>query len=88
MISIRPTAGSADKRETTQTDESMKTMIRLMTCAVVAAMSTEAATAALNIPSDGSDGDLVITENTVIDLSQAVTGNWDANNTANAGKGI
>jgi hypothetical protein len=72
----------------TNTNNSMKTMIRLMTCAVVAAMSTEAATAALNIPSDGSDGALVITSNTVIDLSQAVTGNWDADNTANAGKGI
>ena len=66
----------------------MKTLIHLMTCAVVAAMSMEAAKAALNIPSDGSDGALVITNNTVIDLSQAVTGNWDANNSANAGKGI
>jgi plastocyanin len=66
----------------------MKTTIRLMTCAVVAAMSMEAARAALNIPSDGSDGALVITTDTVIDLSQAVTGNWDADNTANAGKGI
>ena len=66
----------------------MKTTIRLLTCAVVAAMSMAAARAALNIPSDGSDGALVITANTVIDLSQAVTGNWDANNSANAGKGI
>ena len=63
----------------------MKTTIRLLTCAVVAAMSMAAARAALNIPSDGSDGALVITANTVIDLSQAVTGNWDANNSANAG---
>lgn len=44
--------------------------------------------AQLNIPSDGSDGALVISNNTVIDLSQAVTGNWTNNNTANAGKGI
>ena len=66
----------------------MKRMIHLMTCAVVAAMSMEAARAALNIPSDGSDGALVITNNQVIDLSQAVTGNWDADNSANAGKGI
>ena len=64
------------------------TTIRLMTCAVVATMSMEAARAALNIPSDGSDGALVITSDTVIDLSQAVSGNWNADNTANAGKGI
>ena len=68
--------------------KSMKTMIRLMTCAVVATMSMEAARASLNIPSDGSDGALVIAEDTVIDLSQAVTSNWDANNGANVGKGI
>ncbi len=42
----------------------------------------------LNIPSDGSDRDLVITNDTVIDLSQAVTSSWDANNSANAGKGV
>jgi hypothetical protein len=44
--------------------------------------------AQLNIPSDGSDGALVISSDTVIDLSQAVTGNWTNNNTANAGKGV
>lgn len=44
--------------------------------------------AALNIPSDGSDGALVITQNTEIDLGRAVTNRWDANNSANAGKGI
>jgi hypothetical protein len=66
----------------------MKTTIYLTTWAVVAAMSIEAARAALNIPSDGSDGALVIAGNTVIDLSQAATGNWDDNNAANAGKGI
>ena len=37
---------------------------------------------------NGSDGTLNITTNTVIDLSQAVTGNWDTNNAANAGKGV
>ncbi len=42
----------------------------------------------LNIPSDGSDRDLVITNDTVIDLSQAVTASWDVNNSANAGKGV
>ncbi len=46
------------------------------------------ATAQLAIPSDGSDGALNITEDTVIDLSQAVTGTWDQNNTANVGKGV
>ncbi len=66
----------------------MKTMIRLMTCAAVAALSLETANANLNVHSDGSDGALVVTNNIVIDLSQAVTGNWDMENTANAGKGI
>ncbi len=37
---------------------------------------------------NGTDGPLVITANTEIDLSQAVTGTWDQNNTANAGKGV
>ncbi len=69
-------------------NKKMKTMIRLLTCAVVAAMSTEVSKAAINIPSDGSDGALVITNDTVIDLSQAVTGNWDDNNSANEGNGI
>lgn len=46
------------------------------------------ASAALNIPSDGSDGALNITEDTVIDLSKAVTGTWNQNNSANAGKGV
>lgn len=44
--------------------------------------------AQLAIPSDGTDGALNITEDTVIDLSQAVTGTWDQNNSANAGKGV
>ena len=51
-------------------------MIRIMTCAVVATMSMEAAMAALVIPSDGSDGALVVTSNRVIDLSLAANGNW------------
>jgi len=37
---------------------------------------------------NGSDDALVITANTVIDLSQAVTGTWDNDNAANAGKGV
>jgi hypothetical protein len=47
-----------------------------------------AAFAGINIPSDGSDGQLYVTNNTCIDLALAVTTNWDANNGANAGKGV
>ncbi len=67
----------------------MKT--RIKTIALTAALGICCASPALgqlNIPGDGSDGALLIQSNTVIDLSQAVTGSWDANNTANAGKGI
>ncbi len=47
------------------------------------------ARAAITVPgADGSDGVLNITADTVIDLGLAPTGAWDANNTANAGKGI
>lgn len=42
---------------------------------------------ALAIPSDGSDGVFSPTEDIVVDLGLAPTGAWDANNTANAGKG-
>lgn len=52
------------------------------------AVSLVSTYAGLVIPSDGSDGALVITNNAVIDLSQAVTGRWDSNNQANAGQGI
>ena len=45
--------------------------------------------AAITIPgADGSDGALLITENTVIDLSEAVNADWDTDNEANAGKGV
>lgn len=48
-----------------------------------------AARAAIVVPgADGSDGTLNITSNTVIDLSRAITTNWDANNSANAGAGV
>lgn len=46
------------------------------------------AKAAINIPTDGSDGAFSPTSSTVVDLSQAVTGTWSDPNTANAGKGI
>lgn len=45
--------------------------------------------AAIIVPgADGSDGPLNITENTTIDLSEAVTAVWDTDNSANAGKGV
>ena len=66
----------------------MKKLFRLMTLAAATAVGLDAANAALNIPSDGSDGALVITSDTTIDLSQAATADWDADNSANAGKGI
>jgi len=47
------------------------------------------AQAEITIPgADGSDGAFQITKTTVIDLSEAVTGDWNTNNSANAGKGI
>lgn len=47
------------------------------------------AQAAIIIPSaDGSDGALHITSTTVIDLAEAITGDWDSDNSTNAGKGI
>ena len=48
-----------------------------------------AAFAAIVVPgANGTDGALNITADTVIDLSQAPTGTWDQDNTANAGKGV
>ena len=44
-----------------------------------------AASAQLSIPSDGSDGEFHPIESIVVDLSQAVAGNWDDDNSANAG---
>ena len=52
------------------------------------ALGTFTALPALNVPSDDSDGALNIAVNTEIDLGLAVTGNWDDDNSANAGKGI
>lgn len=37
---------------------------------------------------NGSDNDLIITNNTVIDLSQAISAPWDVDNSANAGRGV
>jgi hypothetical protein len=68
----------------------MKTNIRQLTALLALAAMAGAQTlfAQLNVPSDGSDGVLNITSNTVIDLSQAVTGTWSDDNTANSGKGV
>lgn len=65
----------------------MKTISHVLACLTLIT-TAHTGLAALAIPSDGSDGALEITANTTIDLSQAVTGAWDANNGANAGKGI
>ena len=56
--------------------------------ALLSLFYASSAIANLNIPSDGSDGALVITNNTVIDLSQAISGNWNTNNSAHAGRGV
>ena len=45
--------------------------------------------AAISVPgANGTDGALNITANTEIDLAQAVPAQWDANNSANLGKGV
>ena len=60
----------------------------LLPIALVVTLSLPAA-AAITVPgADGSDNVLNITDNTEIDLSQAVTGTWNQNNSANAGKGV
>ena len=60
----------------------------LRSIALLAVLLHAASVHALTIlGADGSDGVLNITADTVIDLSQAVTANWDANNSANAGQG-
>jgi hypothetical protein len=66
----------------------LKSLRLLAIFAASVAALAPSAQAQLSIPSDGSDGALIVTSNTVIDLSQAVTAAWDANNSANAGKGI
>ena len=61
----------------------MKTTTKSTVCAALFVLVAAGSSyAQLNIPSDGSDGALNITTNTVIDLTQAVTGNW-----TNAGTG-
>jgi len=65
----------------------MKTILRPLL--IIALFMMHVASAAIIVPgSDGSDGVLNITANTTIDLSQAVDGTWDQDNTANAGQGV
>jgi plastocyanin len=65
----------------------MKTILRSLLAIVW--IAGPFARAAITVPgADGSDGVLNITEDTVIDLSQAVAGTWDQDNSANAGKGV
>lgn len=66
----------------------MKTSLRSLLASTVLLLSLPLH-AALVVPgADGSDGPLLITANTEIDLSNAVDGAWDTNNSANAGKGV
>ncbi len=67
----------------------MEHMTRQLLTALGALALAGAVRAAIIVPgANGTDGALNITANTVIDLSQAVTGPWDNDNTANAGKGV
>lgn len=65
----------------------MKLKPYLLTALAAVALPLSAR-AQITVPSDGSDGALNVTADTVIDLSQAVTGTWNQSNTANAGKGV
>ena len=60
----------------------MKTHIALFTALLLAGRAL-----ALNIPSDGSDGNFSPGADIEVDLGQAITGAWDAENSANVGKG-
>lgn len=66
----------------------MKTKSSLLSAALGLSLYVQTVPAQLIIPSDGSDGSLIITSNTVIDLSLATTGSWDMNNSAHAGQGV
>ena len=63
-------------------------MLRLRLLASGFALLSIPVLAQLNIPSDGSDGALNITSNTVIDLSKASYGIWSQDNTTNSGNGV
>jgi hypothetical protein len=64
---------------------------RILKCILCLAASITLAHSQLVIPSDGSDGPLILPSsptNAVIDLSQAASGVWNANNAGNRGRGI
>jgi hypothetical protein len=66
----------------------MKPKITLLLTTLCVSATCTIGQAQLTVPSDGTDGVLEISGDVVIDLAQAPTARWDANNTANAGKGI
>ena len=70
----------------------MKTSIPALAVSIISIISfavlAPSGLAQVSIPSDGSDGALIVSADTVIDLSNAIAGAWNANNVANAGKGI
>jgi len=66
----------------------MKAKLTLLLGLIVFAIILPLAEAQLSIPSDGSDADFAPVGDVEVDLSQAVSGRWDDNNAANAGKGI
>ena len=71
--------------KTHQTQQRVRAILALL----IAAFAPSLFASPLTIPgADGSDDALNVTVSTNIDLSLAVTGAWDANNAANAGKGI
>ncbi len=62
--------------------------LRLAAAVFAIAASASSVFGQLSIPSDGSDGALVVTVSTNIDLRRATTGVWSSNNSANQGLGI
>ena len=62
--------------------------LRMMLTVMAVLLAPAAVNAGINVPSDGSDGAFNPTASFEVDLSQAVTGTWSDNNSANAGKGI
>ncbi len=73
----------------TNPTKTMKHMTRQLLTALGALALASTVQASIIVPgANGTDGVLNITANTVIDLSQAVTGPWDNDNTPNAGKGV
>lgn len=67
----------------------IKTQSIYMFCLLIIFFSVGTVQAAIVVPgANGSDGELRITVDTVIDLAQAVTGTWNDDNSEHAGNGI